>query len=326
MSQIEAINIPKWGMTMTEGTITEWLVPEGTSITKGQEILEIETTKVTNAVKSAASGILRRIVLPAGTTAPVGALAGVIADSSVSDNEIAAFVASYANRMDVSPAEGDNAPKTRMVKAKTGFINVSELGSPGRETVVFLHGFGGDLSTWMFNHSRIAEGRHAIAVDLPGHGSSSPIPPNSSLLDMVDPVKEVIDESAGERVHIVAHSFGGAIAAELSGQLRARVASLTLIAPIGLGTQINREFLREFVSADRRRSLLNALEKLFVNSSKITSEMVEATLAFKRLEGVSEGLKAVADLIADENGQVQEIRPKLEALNCHVALIWEPAI
>lgn len=104
MSTIEAVTMPKWGMTMTEGTITSWLVREGDVIERGQEIVEIETTKLSNVVEAAAEGILRRIVLTEGTTAPVGALAAVIADESASEEEIAAFVAGYADR------QGDGLP------------------------------------------------------------------------------------------------------------------------------------------------------------------------------------------------------------------------
>ncbi|PDT08565.1 acetoin dehydrogenase dihydrolipoyllysine-residue acetyltransferase subunit, partial [Rhizobium sp. J15] len=50
MSLIEAVTIPKWGMTMTEGKITQWMIGEGGSVARGQEILEIETTKVTNVL------------------------------------------------------------------------------------------------------------------------------------------------------------------------------------------------------------------------------------------------------------------------------------
>ena len=99
--------MPKWGMTMTEGTITHWMVSEGERIERGQEIAEIETTKLSNVVESAASGVLRKIVLAEGSTAPVGALAAVIADESVSDEEIEAFIASYADRLGASQAGQD---------------------------------------------------------------------------------------------------------------------------------------------------------------------------------------------------------------------------
>lgn len=45
MSEIKTLEIPKWGLSMEEGTIAQWLIQEGTQFSKGQEICEIETTK-----------------------------------------------------------------------------------------------------------------------------------------------------------------------------------------------------------------------------------------------------------------------------------------
>ncbi len=56
-----------------------------------------------------------------------------------------------------------------------GSVNVLEIGPDSNETVLFIHGFGGDLSTWMFNQGAIAEQFRTIAVDLPGHGASTPV-------------------------------------------------------------------------------------------------------------------------------------------------------
>jgi pyruvate/2-oxoglutarate dehydrogenase complex dihydrolipoamide acyltransferase (E2) component len=53
------INIPKLGVSMTEGTLIEWLVEDGANVTEGQEIYRLETDKVENDVESPASGVLR---------------------------------------------------------------------------------------------------------------------------------------------------------------------------------------------------------------------------------------------------------------------------
>lgn len=322
MSDIEAINIPKWGMTMTEGTITGWLVEEGRPVTKGDEILEIETTKVTNALESSGTGVLRRIVLPAGTTAPVGALAGVIADKSVPESEIDAFIKSYADKMMKAQAEGDESPRPRLVAVGGTAINVLSMGPEDGDTVVFLHGFGGDLSSWMFNQSVVAERARTLAIDLPGHGSSSLPIGAPAVRDMAMPIRETIERECSGHIHLVGHSFGGALATVLARQLGERVRSLTLLAPIGLGKDINRQFLLEFTSANRRRPLLGALEKLFSDPTKITTDMVEATLSYKRLEGVSEVLGGMASSIADESGQLHDIRSQLAELTCPVTIIW----
>jgi pyruvate dehydrogenase E2 component (dihydrolipoyllysine-residue acetyltransferase) len=92
---ISAITMPKWGIEMTEGTITGWRVGEGQRVERGAEILDVETEKIVNAVESPAGGVLRRILAVDGETRAVGALIGVIAEERTSDADIARFVESF---------------------------------------------------------------------------------------------------------------------------------------------------------------------------------------------------------------------------------------
>ena len=43
--------MPKWGMTMEEGKVTDWLISEGEVVSEGDEIVEIETDKISNVVE-----------------------------------------------------------------------------------------------------------------------------------------------------------------------------------------------------------------------------------------------------------------------------------
>ena len=72
------IVMPKWGLSMQEGLIGQWLKQEGDAVEKGEPLVEIETEKITNIVESPASGILARIIHPAGSTVPVTQLIAVI--------------------------------------------------------------------------------------------------------------------------------------------------------------------------------------------------------------------------------------------------------
>lgn len=71
MSDIQPIVMPKWGLAMAEGTLVGWSVGEGSDIQKGDEIAEIETTKITNVFESPVSGVLRRQITKGGEIVPV---------------------------------------------------------------------------------------------------------------------------------------------------------------------------------------------------------------------------------------------------------------
>ena len=73
------ITMPQMGFDMTEGTIANWLKNEGDPVLKGDPIAEIETDKTTIQIEAFASGVLAKIVVPAGGKVPVGATIGIIA-------------------------------------------------------------------------------------------------------------------------------------------------------------------------------------------------------------------------------------------------------
>ena len=50
--------MPKLGLTMTEGTITEWVAEAGSSVTKGSVVMTIETDKVEEEVSAEGDGIV----------------------------------------------------------------------------------------------------------------------------------------------------------------------------------------------------------------------------------------------------------------------------
>jgi pyruvate/2-oxoglutarate dehydrogenase complex dihydrolipoamide acyltransferase (E2) component len=52
------ISIPKLGFSMTEGTLIEWMVAEGDTVTEGQVIYRLETDKVENDIESPVSGVI----------------------------------------------------------------------------------------------------------------------------------------------------------------------------------------------------------------------------------------------------------------------------
>lgn len=96
MSQkIFPITMPKWGIEMQQGTITEWHAAPGGALAKGAPLLDVETEKIVNSVEAPVAGTLRRIVAETGSTEAVGALIAVFADAAVSEAEIDAFITGF---------------------------------------------------------------------------------------------------------------------------------------------------------------------------------------------------------------------------------------
>jgi pyruvate dehydrogenase E2 component (dihydrolipoamide acetyltransferase) len=74
----QELRMPQLGLTMTEGTVGNWLKKEGDYVKKGEPILEISTDKLNNEVESDAEGILLKIVAKEGEVIPVQGLLAFI--------------------------------------------------------------------------------------------------------------------------------------------------------------------------------------------------------------------------------------------------------
>src|SRR3712207_7845922 len=71
--------MPTLGLTMEEGTITEWLKQEGDTVSKEEPLFIVETDKSAVEVGAPASGVLRQILVPVGKTVAVSVPIAVIA-------------------------------------------------------------------------------------------------------------------------------------------------------------------------------------------------------------------------------------------------------
>lgn len=78
----ETINMPKWGLTMEEGSIAEWKVVEDQPVGKGDLLCLVETEKVTMEMESPIAGVVGRILVATGETVPVGEPIIVIAGNA----------------------------------------------------------------------------------------------------------------------------------------------------------------------------------------------------------------------------------------------------
>jgi pyruvate dehydrogenase E2 component (dihydrolipoamide acetyltransferase) len=322
---IRPIVMPKWGLAMQEGMVAKWLVEEGSEISQGEEILDIETSKIANVYESPVAGQLRRHVVGEGATVPVGALLGVVTEGAVSDGDLDAFIERYQQEFAAKAAEAAvTAPEPETIEADGRRIRYLELGEGGDAPILFIHGFGGDLNNWQYNQETLAEAHRTIALDLPGHGGSSKDlgPGHVHVGRLAGVVIAFMDAKDIARAHLVGHSLGGAIALDLALNHADRVASATVICSAGLGPDINMAYIDGFMQAKRRKQLQPVLEMLVADAEMVSREMIEEVLKFKRLDGVDAALNRIIDDCFVGGRQALDLSGRLSEITVSVQIIW----
>ncbi|WP_438381334.1 acetoin dehydrogenase dihydrolipoyllysine-residue acetyltransferase subunit [Asaia sp. BMEF1] len=324
--RIAPITMPKFGLAMTEGIVVGWLAAIGDSIASGQELVEIETTKITNVYESPVSGVLRRQLASQGETLSVGALIGVVAAPSVSDAEIDTFIAGFEAQSPetASDDEEKTTPANSVITLGPLRLRVQDSGAaqPGRLPVILIHGFAGSLDNWMLVQPALAAVTRVVAFDLPGHGESSKSVGDGTVTYLAEVTRALLRALSIEKAHVVGHSLGGAVAIELAALAPEAVESLTLIAPAGIGESINAAFIDGVLSATTRKTLQPALSLLVHDKALISRQMVEEMIRFKRLDGALDGLRTLAAASFDGGHQTISLGTQLERFAGKTDLLW----
>lgn len=319
---LKAIVMPKWGLAMLEGVLTKWHIEEGAEIKPGLEICDIETSKITNAMEATVDGLVLRRVAAEGSTLPVGGLLAVVGGSPASDGDVEAFIRKFEEEFATSAKEAAaDVPSSRTIEVAGTSINYSRMGESG-DPMLFLHGFGGDLNSWMFNQPLLAAHYRTYAPDLPGHGGSGKTVADGSLEALSSTIAGFMDALDLEAAHVVGHSLGGAIAAYLAAKRPGRVRSLTLISSAGLGPEINGAYLSGFVAASGRKDLKPELERLFADPSLVNRDMINDVLKFKRMDGVDAALRTISNAVFPDGRQAANLRSSLAEAAVPVQVIF----
>ena len=82
--------MPKLSPTMEEGQLSRWLKNEGDRVSVGEPLAEIDTDKATMEAQALTTGVLRKILVPAGETVPLGQVIAIIGEP---DEDISALLA-----------------------------------------------------------------------------------------------------------------------------------------------------------------------------------------------------------------------------------------
>jgi len=331
--RIVPVTMPKWGLSMQLGKITAWVAAEGDDVKVGDDLADIETEKITGTLEASDAGTVRRIVARVGEDVPVSGTIALIAPADVTDDDLDAAVALARAVIDAGvPDDAVGGPELQTADVGGRKISYAGAGEDG-DVILLVHGYGGDRNSWLFLQEPLAARYRVYALDLPGHGTSAkdvgagpagPEGPAGTLSVLAGAVTGVLDALGAERAHLVGHSMGGAAALAVAARDPGRIASLTLIAPSGFGSEINAGYLRGFADAQTRRELKPVVGQLFADELLVTRQLVEDLLAYKRLDGVDEALHALVDTLLDGDVQRADSAALMAAIGdtVPVTVVW----
>src|SRR5882724_9709318 len=105
--------MPKLSPTMEEGLVSRWLKKEGDRVSMGEPLAEIDTDKATMEMQALTNGVLRKILINEGESAPLGQLIAIVGepdeDISALLNKASAKSATSTAPPPVAPAEAQTA-------------------------------------------------------------------------------------------------------------------------------------------------------------------------------------------------------------------------
>jgi pyruvate dehydrogenase E2 component (dihydrolipoamide acetyltransferase) len=195
-----------------------------------------------------------------------------------------------------------------------------EHGSGGTP-IVLLHGLGGSHAAWSDVVARLGESHHTIAFDLPGHAGSLACPPGSAGTCAREILVE-LDRRRIPRAHLVGHSFGGAVATLAALRDAARVASLTLLAPGGFGSEINTRLLRRYAAATEEAELTLLLEQFFGWNFSLPAGLAALQARERSPEGANAALQTIVETFFENGSQKTIPRADLERLTMPTKVVW----
>ncbi|WP_054635863.1 dihydrolipoamide acetyltransferase family protein [Thalassobacillus sp. C254] len=98
------VKLPRLGVTMQRGTVSNWLVEEGEWVDKGDFLFELESEKSTVEIEAQESGVLKKIFLPEGEEVPVNTVIAIIAGEN-EEVDVSAYTESLSSKEEVAATE-----------------------------------------------------------------------------------------------------------------------------------------------------------------------------------------------------------------------------
>jgi len=190
--------------------------------------------------------------------------------------------------------------------------------------IVFVHGLGGSISTWDLNLPAFAEQFRICALDLVGAGNSAKPARDYSVPALADFLAGFLDAlgSDWQRVHIVGHSLGGAVALTFADRYPDKLQKLVLVDSAGLGPEIDHVVLNLMQSEPGPEHIRSELACFFTNPNLVQQALIDQMYQQRILPGAQEALRATAEAAFGGGQQRIDLRETLATLPHQVLVVW----
>src|SRR5258706_3240675 len=101
------VMMPKLAPSMEEGLLSRWLKKEGDRVSMGEPLAEIDTDKATMEMQALTNGVLRKILIHEGESAPLGQLIAIVGEP---DEDISALLAKASTKKAPTPEAAPAPP------------------------------------------------------------------------------------------------------------------------------------------------------------------------------------------------------------------------
>lgn len=308
-----------------DGTVLELLVKEDDQITPTTDLLIIDSlippVKNNDASEAKeedeevkAAPIASKSVEPVDSASTVST-AAVSHEGRILSTPAARYYAKK-HAIDISSIQPKRSRVTlKDILAQTSQSQDKSVSYP----YVFIHGMYSDEFSWDPVINQLQKSNAVTStITLLGHAQQP-----STKIEVIDDIvshaiKDIVAKHDSEMI-LVGHSLGALIAAKIASTGKVPIKHLVLIAPAGLGTRINQDFLDGMLYSNTIESVSRELGKTSFSEMPLSDTYVESLIQKSQIN--FDNLTTIKKLISNEGIQQVSITNDLKLLDIPITII-----
>jgi pyruvate dehydrogenase E2 component (dihydrolipoamide acetyltransferase) len=187
--------------------------------------------------------------------------------------------------------------------------------------LVLIHGFAADSTGWVALERSLPKDLPLIRIDLPSHGRS-PLRRIAGFADLAKALVQTFDRITEGPVHLLGHSLGGGLALALADIRPRQVRTLTLLAPAGLGPEIDGAALNGIARASSADSLAPWLKRLTARPDGVSHDFAKAAMLARLDPALRSAQMELAESIFPDGVQAFDLTAALDRVTAPTLMVW----